>query len=64
MTKQIRISEKVHDKLKVHVAKNKGSMVEFADWAITTAMRDYEMFKDAAKYREEFKKIMNSNNKK
>lgn len=33
-TKSIRISESVHDKLKVHVAKKKKSIVSFADNAI------------------------------
>jgi len=34
MTKSIRISETVHTKLKIHVAKRKKSIVEFADKAI------------------------------
>ena len=37
-TKSIRISEKVHTVLKVHVAKNKGSIVSFADKAIKDAI--------------------------
>jgi len=38
MTKSIRISEKVHTKLKIYVAKNKKSIVEFADKAILKEM--------------------------
>ena len=38
MTKSIRISEKVHSKLKIHVAKNKESIIEFADKAIKNAI--------------------------
>lgn len=38
MTKQIRISEKVHTKLKIHVAKKKGNIIEFADRALKDAM--------------------------
>jgi hypothetical protein len=38
MTKQIRISDKVHLKLKVHVAKSKESIVKFADKAIKDAI--------------------------
>lgn len=38
MTKQIRISEDVHTKLKVYVARNKKNMVQFADKAIMDAL--------------------------
>lgn len=38
MTKSIRISEKIHSELKIHVAKNKKSIVEFADKAIKDAI--------------------------
>jgi len=54
MTKQIRISEKVHDKLKIHVAKKKKSIIEFADTAIVNQIR-------AEKLEE---KILSTNNKK
>jgi hypothetical protein len=63
MTKSIRISEKVHSRLKIHVAKNKESIVEFADWAITTAIGNYEMLKQFGNYREEIKKIMHPQSK-
>ena len=62
-SKSIRISEKVHNKLKVYVAKNKVSIIEFGDWAITTAMKDYELLKAFGEYREEFHSIMNGGNK-
>jgi hypothetical protein len=38
MTKSIRITEKTHSQLKIHVAKNKKSIVAFADRAIKDAI--------------------------
>lgn len=38
MTKSIRITEKTHSKLKIHVAKNKASIVDFADKSIRDAI--------------------------
>jgi predicted HicB family RNase H-like nuclease len=40
MTKSIRISEKVHTKLKIFVAKRKISIIDFADTAITNAIKE------------------------
>ena len=38
MTKSIRITEKVHLALKIHVSKNKKSIISFADRAIKEAI--------------------------
>lgn len=58
MTKSIRISEKVHTKLKIYVAKNKSNIVEFADWAISKGIDDMKWAKEFSKYREDLNKLM------
>jgi hypothetical protein len=40
--KSLKISEPVHTKLKIHVAKTKGNMTEFADAAIAAALKTPE----------------------
>lgn len=63
MTKSIRISEKVHTKLKIYVAKNKSNIVEFADWAISKGVEDMDWAKEFSKYREKLNKILNNEKK-
>lgn len=58
MTKSIRISEKVHTRLKVHVAKNKVNIIDFADWAIDYAMKDHELMKSFGDYQERINKAL------
>jgi len=64
MTKSIRITEKTHSKLKVHVAKHKVNIVGFADWAVRKGMEDHEWVKEFSEYREKLNNILKPKNKK
>jgi hypothetical protein len=55
MTKSIRISEKIHTKLKIYVARSKESIIDFADKAIKDAI-------ELAKIKEKNYRNMNKSN--
>ena len=45
-TKSLKISEPVHTRLKVHVARTKGNMTEFADIAIAEKLKSINTHKE------------------